>query len=269
MLNRSAITADTMVLTENGWMTARSLYLKHPTAPRVVTAKITKSGNYHRFLEHLTGAAQVQAKTTRLYHARSKRPVVGSDLNPAVYGLSAYKLLPVDMGSELDAALQTGGFKAVTLDKPQTYYSFNTPNNILIVAQKTRPTYKKIVVDFDDDDDEEGEGGTAIVVTDTTFSPDNVSGASEVQGHEEESYILEGQDGVIRNNDTLFDLQPDSDYAMDFLGKLDERASMAGSMAEASLIMDIEDSHPVKDDKELDDERINGQDYLYAHIKCQ
>ena len=56
---------------------------------------------------------------------------------------------------------------------------------------------------------------------------------------------------------------------MDFLGKLDERASMAGSMVEASLIMDIEDSHPVKDDKELDDERINGQDYLYAHIKCQ
>ena len=296
-----------MVLTENGWMTASALYRKHPNGPRVVTAKFTKAGNYHRSLENLTSASKLETKTVRLYHARSKRPVLGSDLNPAVYGLSAYRLLPIDMGSELDKALQTGGFKAVTLDAPRTYYAFELPGNVLIVAQKTNPTYKKIVIDFDDEDD---ECDTALVVTDETFSPDAIEEhvsavnghdsesyilegpngvvkhtdetfspdaieehASAVNGHDSESYILEGPNGVVKHTDAtdLCGIREDSDYAMDFISKLsDDRASMAGSMAEASLIGEIEDRPYLREEKELlDDEKINGQDYLYAHIKCK
>jgi hypothetical protein len=272
MLERSALTGDTMVLTENGWITASALYHKHPNGPRVVTAKFTKAGNYHRSLESLTSASKLETKTIRLYHARSKRPVVGSDLNPAVYGLSAYRLLPFDMGSELDKALQTGGYKAVTLDAPRTYYAFEVPSNVLIVAQKTKPTYKKIVIDFDDDNDED-EGATALVVTDETFSPDAIEDAAPVvNGHDGESYILEGPNGVIKNVDAsdLCGIQEDSDYAMDFIATLsDDRASMAGSMTEASLIHEIEDRPFEREEKELGDEKINGQDYLYAHIKCK
>lgn len=271
MLERSALTGDTMVLTENGWMTASALYRKHPNGPRVVTAKFTKAGNYHRSLENLTSASKLETKTVRLYHARSKRPVLGSDLNPAVYGLSAYRLLPIDMGSELDKALQTGGFKAVTLGAPRTYYAFELPGNVLIVAQKTKPTYNKIVIDFDDEDD---ECDTALVVTDETFSPDAIEEhASAVNGHDSESYILEGPNGVVKHTDPtdLCGIREDSDYAMDFISKLsDDRASMAGSMAEASLIGEIEDRPYLREEKELlDDEKINGQDYLYAHIKCK
>lgn len=133
----SFLTKDTAILTEFGWMSAKTVYVRRP---RLVSAHIHK-GVYGRRLSPITQCHKLTAKTVRMMHTSNRNAVrLDGRLKISHKGIDFYNLITADFGdhaSDLDKRLLRGGRTTVAvLNEPMDYYSFVTPDNSMIVAQR-------------------------------------------------------------------------------------------------------------------------------------